>query len=78
MIDGVWCAVGSYNMDHLSLLQNLEVNLHILDTALAAQMKRKFEADLKASPELKLRSWRRRPWLDKLREQFWYLFRNFF
>jgi cardiolipin synthase len=78
IVDGVWCAVGSYNMDHRSLRHNLEVNLHVLDTELAAQMKKKFEGDLASSRELTLAEWRRRPWLDKLRERFWYQFQHFF
>jgi cardiolipin synthase len=78
VIDGVWCAVGSYNMDHRSLRHNLEVNLHVLDTELAAQMKEKFEGDLGGARELKLAAWRQRPGLEKLRERFWYQFRHFF
>jgi cardiolipin synthase len=78
VVDGVWCAVGSYNMDHRSLRHNLEVNLHVLDTELAAQMKKKFEADLSSARELELAAWRQRPGLDKLRERLWYQFRHFF
>ncbi|MDD5657834.1 MAG: phospholipase D-like domain-containing protein, partial [Elusimicrobia bacterium] len=37
-IDGVWCAVGSYNMDHRTLRMNLEVNIHALDCELAGRM----------------------------------------
>ncbi|MCX5793870.1 MAG: phospholipase D-like domain-containing protein [Elusimicrobia bacterium] len=78
VVDGVWCTVGSYNMDHRSLRHNLEVNLLVLDTVLAAQMKKKFAGDLGSARELKLEEWRRRPRLDKLREEFWYQFRYFF
>jgi cardiolipin synthase len=78
VVDGVWCAVGSYNMDHRSLRHNLEVNLHVLDTGLAARMKDKFEGDLSVSRELTLSAWRQRPALDNLRERFWYQFRHFF
>jgi len=78
VVDGVWCSVGSYNMDHRSLRQNLEVNLHVLDTELAVQMKKKFDSDLGTARELKLAAWRQRPGSDKLRERFWYQFRHFF
>ncbi|MBI5239966.1 MAG: cardiolipin synthase ClsB [Elusimicrobia bacterium] len=78
VIDGVWCAIGSYNLDHGSLRHNLEVSLQILDCGLAARMKARFEADLARARELTLPQWRRRLWLDKLREEFWYLFRYFF
>lgn len=78
VVDGIWSAVGSYNMDRRSLLQNLEVNLHILDPEVAARMRAHFETDLQAACEITLAQWRRRPSLDKLRERFWYQFRNFF
>ncbi|MFA6003986.1 MAG: phospholipase D-like domain-containing protein [Elusimicrobiota bacterium] len=78
LVDGVWCAVGSYNMDHRSLRHNLEVNLKILDCELAAQMRARFEDDFAKSRELTWPQWRRRPWLDKQYERFWYLFRYFF
>jgi len=78
VIDGAWCAVGSYNMDHRSLRHNLEVNLHILDRALAVKMQARFAEDMARSREIRLKDWRRRPWTDKLRERFWYLFRHFF
>ncbi|HAM36616.1 MAG TPA: cardiolipin synthase B [Elusimicrobia bacterium] len=78
VIDGVWCAVGSYNMDHRSLLHNLEVNVKILDCDLADQMKTRFERDLASSREITYEKWRDRPWMDKQREKFWYLFRYFF
>ena len=76
--DGLWCTVGSYNMDHRSLRHNLEVNLHILDHELAAQMRARFERDLSRAKELKLEEWRRRPWTHKLGERFWSRFRYFF
>jgi cardiolipin synthase len=78
VVDGVWCSIGSYNLDHRSLLHNLEVTLNTLDCGLAAKVKARFEADLRGSRELTLPEWRLRPWLDKLREEFWYQFRYFF
>ncbi len=78
VVDGVWCSIGSYNLDHRSLLHNLEVNLKILDCGLAAKMKTRFEADLRQAQELTREDWSRRPWFDKLREGFWYQFRYFF
>jgi cardiolipin synthase len=75
VIDGVWCAVGSYNLDHVSLRMNLEVNIHALDCDLAATMKERFAEDFSRSREIKLEDWRRRPLSAKLLEKFWYQFR---
>ncbi len=76
--DGLWCTVGSYNMDHRSLRHNLEVNLHILDHELAADMRARFQRDMANARELKLHEWRCRHWTHKLREKFWTQFRYFF
>lgn len=77
VIDGTWCTIGSYNLDHMSLLRNLEVNLHILDKGFAARMRERFEADAAASQEIRLEDWLRRPLAEKALERFFYLFRYF-
>ncbi len=77
-VDGVWSAVGSYNMDHRSLMHNLEVNLHVLDREFSAQMAQRLKADLGGAREIKLNEWRRRPRRDKFFEWFFHLFRYFF
>lgn len=74
-IDGVWSSAGSYNMDHLSWLRNLEVNLHMLDEKLTRRMEDQFEKDLERSQEVVLEEWRQRPWQEKLLERAFYLMR---
>ena len=71
-IDGMWSSVGSYNMDHLSLLRNLEVNLHLLDERFTRELEDQFDRDVSQSQELDLAEWRRRPWQDKLLEEAFY------
>ncbi len=78
VIDGTWCTVGSYNLDHISLLRNLEVNLHILDKGFAESMKERFEADAAASAEIRLEEWLRRPLSEKALERFFHTFSYFF
>ncbi|MBI4375334.1 MAG: cardiolipin synthase ClsB [Elusimicrobia bacterium] len=78
VVDGLWCTVGSYNLDHRSLLHNLEVNLHVLDPNFSGELKKLLESDIALSPELRLERWRRRPYADKCIERFFYLFRYFF
>lgn len=78
VIDRAWCAVGSYNLDHRSLLHNLEVNLHILDTVIAEQLAFQFTLDLEHAREIHLPRWRRRPWFDRASERLFYSFRYLF
>ena len=46
IVDDLWCVVGSTNMDHRSFGWNDEVNLAVMDTALAAKLNANFEEDL--------------------------------
>lgn len=70
VVDDAWCSVGSYNMDHLSLLRNLEVNLHILDADFASRLRRSFKDDAAVSRPIPLEQWRRRPLSEKILERF--------
>jgi cardiolipin synthase A/B len=78
VVDGQWCTIGSYNLDHRSLLSNLEVNLHVVDADFSARLSRRLDEDAASSTELKLETWRRRPFMEKAREVFWYQFRHLF
>ncbi len=76
--DRTWSAVGSYNLDHRSLLSNLELNLHILDEEFSGKLADALGEDIARSREITLDSWRKRPLSDKIVERFWYSFRSFF
>ena len=78
VVDKQWCAVGSYNLDHRSLHHNLEVNLHALDRPQAEDLTSRFERALEGSREITLDDWRRRPWTERLQEQFFGSFEYFF
>ncbi len=78
VVDRHWCAVGSYNLDHRSLQHNLEANLHILDKDFAGELAALFERGLEGAREITLDDWRRRPWVDRIAEQFWASFEYFF
>jgi cardiolipin synthase len=69
VVDGAWSSVGSYNMDHFSLLRNLEVNLHVLDKGFSSLLAARFDEDVRASRPILIEEWRRRPLTDKLLEQ---------
>jgi cardiolipin synthase len=51
-VDGLWSVVGSTNFDHRSFALNDEVNLAVLDRALAATIETDFFDDLQQSSQL--------------------------
>jgi len=75
IVDSVWTALGSYNMDNRSWHHDLEVNVHVLDRDFGKQMDETFEQDLALSTELNLETWRRRHWQNKVLERLAYLAR---
>jgi cardiolipin synthase len=74
VVDGRWLTVGSYNLDHQSLFDNLEVTAVIEDEALGGKLRALLATDLARSPALDLASWNRRPWRSKVRSWWWHLF----
>lgn len=54
VVDGVWCRVGSSNLNSASLLGNWELDVGVLDPELGAQMEGLFIADLASSVEIVL------------------------
>lgn len=51
-IDGIYSSIGSYNLDQWSARRNLEVNISIIDRAIAIDQKNQFERDLELSEEI--------------------------
>jgi len=70
VIDGVWSTVGSTNMDFWSFSSNDEVNAVILNKEFAEEMEKMFAGDLAQSHEIRLKEWKRRPVLNKIKEWF--------
>ena len=64
-IDGRWTTIGTANIDRLSLTGNYEINLEILDPALAEEMETIFENDSSIARELSLDEWASRPWVAR-------------
>lgn len=60
VIDGRWTTVGTANIDRLSLTGNYEVNLEIVDPALAGRMEDVFRMDMSNARELTIAEWERR------------------
>ncbi len=78
VVDGKWCAVGSYNLDHRSLQHNLEVNLQTTDAPFAAELKKSFDIGVAGAHEITLAEWKRRSWVERALEQFFSAFDYFF
>jgi cardiolipin synthase len=74
-IDGVWCTVGSYNLDSRSLVYNWELMLEVLDARVTEQLEEKFRDDLESCEQVDAEQFRRRGWWSRLRERFFYFFR---
>jgi cardiolipin synthase len=68
VIDGVWCTVGSTNLDWRSFLHNQEVNAVILSVDFAVEMRAAFERDLALSDPVTLAQWERRSLGNRLKE----------
>jgi cardiolipin synthase len=54
VVDGMWCRVGSSNLNTASLMGNWELDVGVLDDGLARQMQGLFLADLASSVEIVL------------------------
>ena len=57
LIDGVWCAVGSTNLDWRSFLHNDEIDAIVLSQSFGDQMRAAFQADLAQSQQLTMEKW---------------------
>jgi cardiolipin synthase len=76
LFDQCWSVIGSTNLDYQSLRYNDEGNIGILDGPVALQMTEVFEEDLKNSTYIDEEAWRQRPFLEKIKEHFFALFRK--
>lgn len=75
VIDGVWCTVGTYNLDTQSLRYNLEVTAVIPDPGVASQLERILLGDMAQCTRVDLAGWRKRPFWWRIPERFFYFFR---
>ena len=66
IIDHDWSVVGTTNVDNRSFEHNDEINVAMLDRAIAERLLEDFERDLQSATEITLARWRARPWWEKL------------
>jgi cardiolipin synthase len=76
-VDGIWSTVGSANWDWLSFAHNDELNVVVIDTGFAAQMRTLFERDLERAKAITLSQWRKRPLRQRILERFWVTWERF-
>ncbi len=76
VIDGAWATVGSYNIDHRSLMHNYEVTAVVLSPEFGGRLEAMFEEDFGRSREVRQDEWRRRPWREKFLEDLFHTFRH--
>ncbi|HZZ91469.1 MAG TPA: phospholipase D-like domain-containing protein [Usitatibacter sp.] len=66
VVDGAWTILGSTNFDNRSFGLNDEVNVALLDRALAARMADQFAHDVAHSTRIDYEQWARRPLGERL------------
>ncbi len=76
VFDEIWSIIGSANLDFQSLRRNDEGNVGIINSQFGKQMVDIFDDDLTKSLEITLTDWMHRPLVDKLKENFYALFRR--
>lgn len=68
MVDGVWCTIGSTNLDWRSLVYNDELNAVVLSPEFAKQLRSVFDEDFRVSRQITREEWSRRPLADRIKE----------
>jgi len=76
VFDEMWSIIGSANLDFQSLRRNDEGNVGIIDASFGKQMIEIFYEDLKQSETIRLDKWLKRPFLEKVKEKFFAMFRR--
>jgi cardiolipin synthase len=66
VVDDLWAAIGTTNLDNRSFEHNDEVNVGVRDERVAARLMRDYAADRADSDEVLLDEWKRRPIWEKL------------
>jgi cardiolipin synthase len=75
MIDD-WVLVGSSNLNHRSLLHDLEVDAVLSSRESLLSLEEQFRSDLSTSLEVDARSWSRRGWVQKVMEKLALVFKR--
>jgi cardiolipin synthase len=77
VIDNFWTSIGSYNLDRISVHNNLELNINIYNYEVAAKMKEYFMEDLSCSEEIKMEYLNSIPLSTKFLSRIMFALKNF-
>ena len=78
LVDDEFVSLGSYNLDHRSLVYNLEMVVNALDRKYNEEVAAMLLADMAAGVEIQWETFRRRSLLERLLERLAYVFRHWF
>jgi cardiolipin synthase len=78
LVDADFVSLGSYNIDHRSLVYNLELVVNALDREHNEKVAAMLVADMAAGKEIRWEDFRRRSLLTRLLERLAYAFRHWF
>lgn len=73
VVDGVWSAIGSTNFDDRSFELNDEIQMGIIDEAIAAQLEGAWEQDMRFARKIEPSEWRERGWWHRFKDQLAYV-----
>jgi cardiolipin synthase len=65
LVVDTWGLVGSSNLNHRSLLHDLEIDVEVVTDEGRAALERHFSEDLESSVEVTLATWHNRPWIER-------------
>jgi cardiolipin synthase len=66
MVVDSWGLVGSSNLNHRSLLHDLEIDVEVMTEEGRATLERHFREDVQNSVEVTLSTWHNRPWIERI------------
>lgn len=76
VMDGVWSTIGSYNLDHRSILHNLEVGLVVVDPDIGRRLAEQFEKDIQRCTEVTVAKLDARSNWQRFLDWLWYQLRS--
>jgi cardiolipin synthase len=68
LVDGVWCLIGSANLDPRSLRLNFELDMEVYDRGFAGRLEREFDETVARSRETSLSEMDGRPLPERIRD----------
>jgi cardiolipin synthase len=68
VVDSQWSTIGSMNFDNRSMALNDEATLMMVDRSIGEEMNQIFLADLEHAEEIRVATFSRRPWFERIAE----------